>query len=233
MKIEMLGTGAIWTKYNSSSILVNNDMILDVPNGTLKQLLKSNYEVGKIKTIVITHMHGDHTADLPFLLLYICRNTQEKIVIVGPQKIEENLESLFTAYNFDIDEIKDRVEFMEVEDEKIYEINQYEIKSILVSHGELKPAYGYIINRKLGFSGDTSMCKGLEKIVKESSISIVDSSLIIGNDDHVGIDNIEYLVKKYNKKIVVTHLRDMTRLKWKKKNNNQVVVPEDGYIFEI
>ena len=43
MKIELIGTGAIYSKYNSACTLINEDMIIDFPNGTLKQLLKNNH----------------------------------------------------------------------------------------------------------------------------------------------------------------------------------------------
>lgn len=235
MKVEMIGTGAIFTRYNSSCALINDNMLLDVPNGTLKQLLKKECEVEKIRTIVITHMHGDHIADLPFLLLYLVlyKKVQETITILGPKGIEKIVKNLFNDYYYKIELIKDRVKYIEVENEKEYEVNQYDIKAFSVLHGELKTVYGYVVNHQLGFSGDTGLCDGLEKIVKESDISIVDSSRIVGNNDHAGINDIEYLEKKYHKEIIATHLQDITRAEWEKKNLEQVIIPEDGYIFEI
>ena len=53
MKVTLIGTGAIYTKYNSASTLINNNLIIDMPNGTLKQLLKNNYEQTNIKIIYI------------------------------------------------------------------------------------------------------------------------------------------------------------------------------------
>ena len=52
MKIKVIGTGAIYTKYNSACTLINNELIVDMPNGTLKQLLKMNIKPENIKTII-------------------------------------------------------------------------------------------------------------------------------------------------------------------------------------
>ena len=103
MKIELVGTGAIYTKYNSACTLINDDLIVDMPNGTLKQLLKKNYNPDKIKTILITHMHGDHTADVPFFLKYVYNFSKinNEIVIIGPKGIENQIVKLFDAYRFE------------------------------------------------------------------------------------------------------------------------------------
>ena len=66
MNVKLVGTGAIYTKYNGACTLVDNKLIVDMPNGTLKQLLKKGIDCKNIKTILITHKHGDHTADVPF-----------------------------------------------------------------------------------------------------------------------------------------------------------------------
>lgn len=68
MKITLIGTGSMYTKYNSASTLINDDLLVDLPNGTTKQLLKQGFDLTKIKTILITHFHGDHTADIPFFI---------------------------------------------------------------------------------------------------------------------------------------------------------------------
>ena len=64
MNIEIVGTGAIYSKHNSACTLINNDMIVDFPNGILKQLLKTNHNLEQIDKMLITHFHGDHTADI-------------------------------------------------------------------------------------------------------------------------------------------------------------------------
>ena len=56
MNIKLIGTGAIYTKYNSACTLINDDMLVDVPNGVLKQLLNSNNQPEKIEKILITHI---------------------------------------------------------------------------------------------------------------------------------------------------------------------------------
>ena len=70
---------------------------------------------------------------------------------------------------------------------------------------------GYVINNQLGLTGDTGICDGMERIVKQSKIIIADSSLINGDKCHMGVDNLQYLNTKYGKLIICTHLRDETR----------------------
>lgn len=184
MNVKLVGTGAIYTKYNGACTLVDNKLIVDMPNGTLKQLLKKGIDCKNIKTILITHKHGDHTA------------------------IE-----LFNAYNFENEEEISKyfnLKFIEVLEDEI-NVNGYEIKSYIVSHGEEKPALGYVINNQLGLTGDTGICDGVERIVKKSKIIIADSSLINGDKCHMGVDNLQYLNTKYGKLIICTHLRDETR----------------------
>ena len=41
MKIELVGTGAIYTKYNGACTLINEDTIVDMPNGTLRNVAGS------------------------------------------------------------------------------------------------------------------------------------------------------------------------------------------------
>ena len=106
MKIKVIGTGAIYTKYNSACTLINNELIVDMPNGTLKQLLKMNIKPEKIKTILITHLHGDHTADLPFFFEYVFEFLKDKreITVIGPKGIKNKIVELSNAYNFENEE---------------------------------------------------------------------------------------------------------------------------------
>lgn len=237
MKIKLIGTGAMYTAYNSACTLIDNKIIVDMPNGTIKQLLKENINVGLIDIILITHMHGDHTADIPFFLKYIFNylKTKKNIKIVGPLGIKNKIIKLFNAYNFeDEKEIEHffNIEFIEILENEI-EIDNYFIKSYLVLHGEEKPALGYVIDNKLGLTGDSGLCNNIEEIFKKSQMIISDSSLDIGDSCHLGINDLDYLTKKYNKKVLCTHLRDETRNIITKGNFENIIVKEDFYEIEI
>lgn len=237
MKIKLVGTGAMYTAYNSACTLIDNKIIVDMPNGTIKQLLKENINVGLIDIILITHMHGDHTADIPFFLKYIFNylKTMKNIKIVGPLGIKNKIIKLFNAYNFeDEKEIEQffNIEFIEILENEI-EIDNYFIKSYLVLHGEEKPALGYVIDNKLGLTGDSGLCNNIEEIFKKSQMIISDSSLDIGDSCHLGINDLDYLTKKYNKKVLCTHLRDETRNIITKGNFENIIVKEDFYEIEI
>lgn len=239
MNVELVGTGAIYTQYNSACTLINDELIIDMPNGTFKQLLKTGHNAKKIKTIVVTHLHGDHTADIPFFLKHIfnIEKSKELITIIGPMGIENKLIELFAAYKFENKseiETNFNIKFIEInESMELKDINSYNIQAIEVSHGVEKPAYGYIINNKLGLTGDTGICIGVEKIMQNSSIMVADASFIKGDCSHMGIDNIEYLANKYHHTIITTHLRDNTREELLIRNIENVIVEEDWHKFQI
>lgn len=237
MRIKLIGTGAMYTAYNSACTLIDDKIIVDMPNGTIKQLLKGKINVGLIDVILITHMHGDHTADIPFFLKYIFNylKINKTIKIIGPLGIKNKITKLFNAYNFeDEEEIKQffNIEFIEILDNEI-DIDNYFIKSYLVLHGEEKPALGYVINNKLGLTGDSGLCDNIEEIFKNSQIIISDSSLEIGDSCHLGINDLDYLTKKYNKKVLCTHLRDETRNIINNDVFENIIAKEDFYEIEV
>lgn len=234
MDIELIGTGAIYSKYNSASTLINDDMIVDVPNGALKQLLNLNCVPEKIDKILITHMHGDHIADIPFLLMYMYKAKQisRKTTIIGPTGIKNKVEQLFEVYNYHLlSKISEYIKFIELEPNEIIENSEinYKIQAVSVLHGNEKPSYGYIINESLGITGDTSLCEGVEYIIQNSKIIIADCSRINGDISHMGIDNLKYLTEKYKKQIFTTHVKDETREELKRLVLPNIFVEEDGF----
>jgi len=238
MNVELIGTGAIYSKYNSAFTLINEDMIVDVPNGALKQLLKNNNIPEKINKILITHMHGDHIADIPFLLMYMYKNKKicRETIIIGPIGIKCRIEQLFEVYDYHFfDKINEYIKFIELKPNEVIKNTEigYKIQSVSLLHGNINLAYGYIIDEKLGLTGDSSLCVGVEDIVKNSKITIADCSLINGNDSHMGIDNLKYVTEKYNKPIIATHIKDETREELLKLKIPNILVHEDGYKIRI
>ena len=72
MKIYTIGSGDMYSINNSASYLINDSILLDIPNGTCRELKRKNINIIDINHIIITHLHADHFFDLPFYLL--CRS---------------------------------------------------------------------------------------------------------------------------------------------------------------
>lgn len=237
MKINVIGSGSIGSDAMSASCLIDEHILVDVPNGIIKHLKNLNYDILKIDTIIITHLHGDHFFDLPFLMLgkyFSCDKTLVKIIC--PYGTIKKLKALFRiGFPYDFRKVMNciNIEFMEHKGRNNIHLGEYLIESKNVKHGKIKPSFGYIIHKdgkKIGFSGDSCYCSAIEKIVEQSDISILDMSLKDkGNKSHMGYLNIKDICNKYqNKKIVATHMHNSAR---KVAINNPIknlIIPNDN-----
>jgi ribonuclease BN (tRNA processing enzyme) len=73
----------------------NNHILIDCGEGTQNQLLKYGLKMHKIRTILITHLHGDHYFGLPGLLFSMAlNNRQEPLTLVGPSDLKKFIEDI-------------------------------------------------------------------------------------------------------------------------------------------
>ena len=91
MKVEFIGTGSIFATSNSASYLINDKILVDIPNGCCKALKRMNKDVIDVEYIFITHFHGDHFLDIPFLLSEIYARGSKKITLIGGVELEEKV----------------------------------------------------------------------------------------------------------------------------------------------
>lgn len=237
MKIQVIGSGSMWTKYNSACYLIDDKIMIDFPNGACKYLYRLDIIPNTINNIVLTHLHGDHYFDMPFYLLnksksenkdvniFCSKEGKKKINKIGilafPNSFKEACNSLNLKYCFNDDFI----------------IEDYKVEKMLVDHGRMKPAFGYIFSKDdicVGFTGDTSLCESVEILSSKCRYLFCDCMFIKGNGKHQGIDNLEYLSKKYpNCTFVVSHLEDDTRKKLEKMKIKNIIVPDDAQIIRV
>lgn len=243
MQIKLIGTGSIGAKQSSACTLINEEILIDMPNGIVKKLKQLNCDVSKIKAVLITHLHGDHFADIPFFLfdrffykpetytkIYCPKGTEEKVKVLFDILFPGDYEKVNSGANIEF------IEFEELKEDKIIEDTYVESK--VVEHGNCKPAYGFIVNKgdkRIGFSGDSRLCESIEEIIQKSDISVLDMSFAEhGLDAHMGLSDVELLCNKYqDKKVISTHMHDYTREQAKLKNIKNLIVPDDGDIIEI
>lgn len=221
MQVRMLGTGSILTKHLSSCALIDKRIMLDCPNGVMKAIRGHEIIPTDIDVCLITHFHADHFFDIPFLLIEQgLRNIRENdFIIIGPNGLTNRVDALFDmAYPEDREKIKiqSKLKTIEIRDsEERIHFNNYVITPYQVEHVGYE-AYGYVIEssgKSVGFTGDTIMCSGVEKIVQSSDLVFADMSFEKNSKGHMGMNDIEYLMDKYNGccKIIPTHMTDKVR----------------------
>ena len=234
MKVKILGTGSIYSKRNCSSLIIDEKILFDIGPGTVKQILKENMDLKNINTLLISHLHSDHILDFPTLIVNLeVIGLKNKIKIVGPINVKEKLLKLLKLVygNYFNNFIEDNFEFIEItEKQKILDLSGYKVEIVEVLHTGIE-SYGFIVNNKLGMTGDSSLCDGINYIFNNSKIIFADCSLSKGDNYHMGIDNLKELLNQYtNKEIIITHIRDDVCSNLKQ---DGLSIVDDGFLIEI
>lgn len=237
MEVRIIGSGSMWTSYNSASYLVDDSIIVDFPNGMCKNLFRLGIDPRKINNVLITHFHGDHYFDIPFYFLLKSRAEDKKLnIYCSEEGQEKNLKIAQLAFPNSYDDAMNSIQLKYDFNDKFI-IGDYNISKLLVDHGRMKPCYGYIFSKddiKFGFTGDTTLCENVEYMASICKYLFCDCMFIKGTNKHMGIDMLEELLDKYeNCTFVVSHLEDTTRETLKRLNLKNVIVPEDGEIITI
>lgn len=247
MEVVMLGTGGIFSARASSSFLIDRRILVDCPNGCVKGMRRLGHNPAAVDACVITHFHGDHYYDIPFLLLEVAlrQERDRAFVVAGPKGVHQRVRDLFMlAYPEEWETVQrnGHIKWVEVQDRRRFGLLGYSALPYAVRHAEYD-AYGYVISAaagtvlgaglsSVGFTGDTSLCEGAEKIVARSKVAFVDCSFPSGTPNHMGCDDYLRLRASHGDEctIVPTHMGDDVVAALQKSG---VLVPDDGAVFRV
>jgi hypothetical protein len=120
MKIQVLGIGNAFTsKYYNTSFLVESERLylIDCSPGLLRLLRKRGIDVASIADVILTHIHGDHSAGLETLLLVKKYVHRGKVRIWTSAAVyREVREKLFPAFADTFAPTMDKIVRTELED---------------------------------------------------------------------------------------------------------------------
>lgn len=210
MKIDIVGSMCTWVKELSTSFIIDDEILFDAPQSSFKTLL-IDYDLTKIKYIIISHFHSDHFGDIHLVLDYIFNHTKNNITIIAPKTCKERLFTIFKALEVAYLQkyVDERVTFIDCENNKIIKFDNYKIKCFKMLHNDLD-SYGFLLeteNKIVGFSGDTAMCNNVRKILKKAQIAFIDSANVSVNNKHLCVGEVNELSKEFtNCKIYAVHL---------------------------
>ena len=222
MKDTCLGTGTMGSiTRGSQSILVDDDILVDVGSGVVKKIEAMQIYTKKLNYLLITHAHADHFVDIPNLLIgrSVRKENKETLKIICGKGIKEKTIKLFELCFADGNKDKYKnfeenynVKFIELDNEETYEDKEVKITVYDLEHGTCKPMLGFTIEKKgkiIGYATDTTLCKNVKKICEKSNYAFIDATNTVPTRMHMGVEEVEYLAKEYpNTKIYAIHRSD-------------------------
>ena len=174
MELTLLGTGnPIPDPHRagpSQLVRVGDDRILiDIGSGVVRRLVAAGESPRDVHTVLVTHMHSDHTIDLGHFIItrWILFN-ERPLTLVGPPGLREYVDTLLRLLDWDIrvrgfedrlSETARRIEVREVAPGEAVERDYWRATPIQVDHWPVEHAFAWRIesdDARLVISGDTA-----------------------------------------------------------------------------
>jgi ribonuclease BN (tRNA processing enzyme) len=176
-------------------------------------LRQQQLDPGKIRTVVITHLHGDHFGGLPFLILDgQFRNRTHDLTVIGPpgtqQRLAHTMEALFpgstsTRRRFD-------VHIIEHADRRPTRLGDLTVIPYEVRHASGAPAYAVRVNgpaASFAYSGDTEWTDALLDAADSTDLFICEGYSPLPVKWHLDLDTLaRHRAQLACNQLLLTHL---------------------------
>lgn len=188
IRVVFLGTGDAYSAggSNQSAYIIQHPqatVLLDCGATILASLNRYNISAGPIDAILISHLHGDHIAGFPFLLLhYVYIEPRTKpLRILGPEGLEKRIRELYAAMypGEAAGSLPFELNFTEVQLNQEYSVDILGIKPFRTKHQDDPPSYGYTLeldSKKIVYTGDTGWTDELPVLAKGADLFICECS---------------------------------------------------------
>ncbi len=195
--------------------LGHRHLLLDCGPSTLPAYKAIGFNTSALEGIIISHLHGDHFAGIPYIFLefqFISRRTRP-IFLLGPEGLRGQLHALLEATYPDLLRTHHwsfPVEYLELRPGSTHREGDLEVQVFEMDHGAQK-ALGYRINwggRVVGYTGDTTWNDRIPALAKGCDLFLCECFFY----DFVHPSHIRYLDLKahlheiHSRKILLFHL---------------------------
>jgi ribonuclease Z len=193
--VTLLGTGnprPSWERSGPATLIEagGQRLLLDAGRGGATRLFQIGGAdlLAGVETVLLTHLHSDHTVGLPDLWLTgWLFGRRVPLRVLGPPGTRSMMEGLDHAYEFDVRARRDMeemlpgegvsVEALDVMPGIVLDSGGLRVTAFPVDHRPVEPAYGYRVDfegRSAVFSGDTrfapavaEQARGVDLLVHE------------------------------------------------------------------
>jgi len=188
MEIIFLGTGVAIPERGrvQSGVLVRLEekpLLIDCGSGVLSRLSEAEILHTKVDTVLLSHLHLDHVADLLCLLKanWLCGKTDMRVY--GPKRTEEWFSRVLGAYDYILDKVD--VEVIELFPGKDVTPEGFDCEISCTSTIHSVPNLAYRVAAEDGefvYSGDTEPCRNVMDLAAEVDLLIHECSFPPGTE---------------------------------------------------
>lgn len=146
----------------------SSTVLLDCGPTTLLALKREGLTPDGCDAIVLSHLHGDHFAGLPFLFLHYIFDTprQRPLTVIGPPGTEARVQDLYRAMYRELSAkpLPFDARYVEVKDRQRTVVGEIELLPVAVPHQENELSLGYRLSvdgRNILYSGDSGWTEDL------------------------------------------------------------------------
>lgn len=185
MKVTFLGTGSAMPtgeRFQTGLLLTVGDrhLLVDCGSGALQRLARTDVGYEGVSSVLLTHHHLDHIADLMPLLKARWLAGEEHLEIAGPQGTKSLIDGLLSVHEY----MQDRLDLT------IREVgaHEFEIGGFSVDARETRhslPCLAYRFEGTFTYSGDSEAFEGLANFAEGSAVLAHDCSF----PDDVDVSN--------------------------------------------
>jgi ribonuclease BN (tRNA processing enzyme) len=246
LRIIILGSGnafAHGNQYQSSHYIEfdeNKKILLDCGPAILQAIQFADVNIDDLEYLLISHLHGDHIAGIPFLLLHYKFIIQRKkpLQIIGPPGLKNQLEKLLDANYLSLltkqDDLFEIQELALQEEKEIF--GKIRLKPFHAYH--IPNAFGYTIVRdgiKVIYSGDNELKADQITEFENGSVLIHEMTTMRPIEGgHTSWDllneHLEEILSKVGK-IIVVHTSMDVRNEPESTFSNKIIRARDGSMF--
>jgi len=217
MKITFLGTGVAIPQPDrvQSGMIVDagsSPILFDCGSGVLNRIFESGYQHTDIGTIVLSHLHLDHVADvLPLIKAnWLCDRTD--VTIYGPEGTQQWISSLFDVYPYMQGKVD--VTVIEINDGDVFAPHGTNCTIAAAQGIHSVPSLGFRIESggsSVVYSGDTEPCISIMDLCSGADILVHECSFPPGFEvtNHTTPDSLAGLLaegKPHTGRLYLTHL---------------------------
>lgn len=245
MRVTILGAGDAFASRGNcqAGYLIeagDKRILLEAGPALLPTLKRGGFDSAAINLALISHLHGDHFAGLPFLILeYLWeRKRRTTLTIAGPRRLEQRTWALFETMfpKSPAERVARKLKFVALDPNETRSFNGVKVSTIRTPHttGDISLAFRVAFGGKtVVFSGDTGWTEELVPFCAGADLFICECTYF----DSAALDfHLNYpLIEKHRSRFKVQRmiLSHLGREVYEHRSEIGIELASDGMQIEI